>query len=94
AQSLPADSPALVLWVEMYWPRAGDRMDMSVTGPDGEILFSQTKTIEKSQARRFDFTGKRLTGSAWPSGAYRGVVTVTAPNGPARTLDAHIVLNP
>ncbi len=77
------DAAALVLWADMYWPQAGDDMRFRVVAPDGRALIDQTAKIEKTQARRFAFVGKRRKAAEWPPGDYKGEVTLTRGAGTA-----------
>lgn len=66
---LAASSPALVLWVDIFGVQVEDKLWFRITGPDGKLLFEHVEPIEKTQARRFVFAGKKLTASAWPAGS-------------------------
>jgi hypothetical protein len=70
------DAPALVMWVDMFGVQTGDRLTFRVTGPDGATLFEQAQRIEKTQARRFVYVGKKRTVKAWARGTYAGEVTL------------------
>ncbi len=74
---VPATAPAMVLWVEIFGVQAGDRLRLRITRPDGLVLLDHEKGIERTQARRFSFAGKQLTGRAWATGIYQGEVTLT-----------------
>jgi hypothetical protein len=76
AASLPRDTEALVLWADMYWPEAGDVLSFRIVGPDGKAVFEKSIKIEKNQARRFVFAGRKRLGQAWPAGRYQGEVTL------------------
>lgn len=71
-QPLTQSAPALVFWVDMFGVAAGDRIRFSITGPDGRDIVAQEQQIEKNQARRYMYVGKRRTEPAWPSGTYTG----------------------
>jgi murein DD-endopeptidase MepM/ murein hydrolase activator NlpD len=77
AGSLPAIAPALILWVDMFGVEAGDRLTFRITGPDGKVIFEQEQPVEKRQARRFAFMGKKREANPWPAGTYNGQVTLT-----------------
>ncbi|MDT8856787.1 M23 family metallopeptidase [Paracoccaceae bacterium Fryx2] len=68
---LPADAPALVLWVHVFGGRAGDDVSLRITGPEGEVI-TQTGKLEKTQARLFRAAGKKLRAARWPAGPYLG----------------------
>jgi len=74
--ALARTAEALVLWADMYWPQAGDHMRFRIVAPDGRPLVDKTATIEKTQARRFAFVGKKRPAAEWPAGAYNGEVTL------------------
>jgi len=72
--TMPADAPALVLWVDMFGVKAEDRLRFRITAPDGRILVDQTQRVERTQARRFAFAGRRRQGPSWPAGPYEGEI--------------------
>jgi murein DD-endopeptidase MepM/ murein hydrolase activator NlpD len=74
---LAVTAPALVLWVDIFGVEEGDKLWFLITGPDGKPIFEHVEPIEKTQARRFVFAGKKLTGAAWPTGTYTGRATLT-----------------
>ncbi len=65
--------PALVIFGFGYGSRAGDVMEMSITGPSGTVI-SQSITLEKPQAQYFRAVGKRTPSGGWDSGTYTGIV--------------------
>jgi murein DD-endopeptidase MepM/ murein hydrolase activator NlpD len=73
-EPLAAGAPALVLWADMFNVRAGDRLEMRITAPDGSVIFDHDVVIEKNQARRFAFAGVRRKTPVWASGTYRGLI--------------------
>jgi hypothetical protein len=74
AARLPADAPALVLWVDMFWAKKGDALNFRVTAPGGGLFLEKTVVLKKTQARRFTFVGRKRKSRRWPPGAYRGEV--------------------
>lgn len=68
---LPVTAPALVVWAYTFGPRAGDELDLSITGPEGEVIAAR-QPIEKTQAQAFRAIGRKLKTEGWPSGAYDG----------------------
>lgn len=76
APPLTTAAPALVLWAYLFGGRAADRVELRITGPEGEII-SQIVELEKTQARLFRAAGKRLRAPAWPAGSYEGVATLS-----------------
>ncbi len=70
-------SPALVLWVDMLGVQAGDTVRIAITGPDGERVVEQQQTVERTQARRYAFAGRRNAQGRWQPGIYRGEAVLT-----------------
>ncbi|KIC15636.1 M23 family metallopeptidase [Leisingera sp. ANG-DT] len=68
---LAADAPALVFWAYAYGSLAGDQLELSVTGPGGELV-SHSEALERTQAQLFRAAGRRLRGGQWPAGTYTG----------------------
>jgi hypothetical protein len=75
--ALANDAKALVLWAELFGVAKGDRLRFRLIAPDGTELTDRLMVLEKNQARRFQFVGKKLRRASWPLGRYRGEVTVT-----------------
>ncbi|WP_264210507.1 M23 family metallopeptidase [Leisingera thetidis] len=68
---LAADAPAFVFWAYAFGGRAGDSLELTVAGPEGELV-SQRETLTKNQAQFFRAAGRRLRGGHWPAGTYTG----------------------
>jgi hypothetical protein len=68
---LPAQSPALVLWVYLFGTRAGDAVVVEITGPEGRII-AERAVLDKTQALSFRAMGRKMRGAGWPAGAYTG----------------------
>jgi murein DD-endopeptidase MepM/ murein hydrolase activator NlpD len=75
--ALDRQSPALVLWVDIFGVVQGDRILFTISGPEGNSIIEQDQTIEKTQARRYMYVGKRRTVRVWPAGTYIGKITLT-----------------
>jgi hypothetical protein len=73
---IPRRAAALVLWADMYWPRAGDKIRFRLTAPDGRLLLEKNLDLKKTQARRFIFVGKKRKTRLWPAGVYRGEIVL------------------
>jgi hypothetical protein len=69
---LGATSPALVLWVDILGVQPGDTVRITITGPNGDRVMQQQQTMDRAQARRFVFAGRRKAAGPWPPGVYRG----------------------
>lgn len=74
-RDLSQESPAIVFWVMVYGPRAGDKEFLKLIGPDSEILAEQTNVASKNQAQKLIYMGKRRR-QAWRPGTYTGVYTL------------------
>ena len=72
--ALPADGPALVIWAHLFGTRAGDRVILRITGPDGATVAETTAAIDRTQARSYRYAGRRTPPGGWPAGRYEGVV--------------------
>ncbi len=83
---LPRSSGALAVWLEIYAPRRGDKVEYSFTGPDGRSLFQDRKPVTRDQARLYLFGGIRRPASGWPAGLYTGRVAIIpgTPHTPAQ----------
>ncbi|MEI6098583.1 MAG: M23 family metallopeptidase [Alphaproteobacteria bacterium] len=90
---LPATSAGLVLWAYAFGTRAGDAMQFTVTGPQGQVL-QELVALEKTQAQMFRATGKRLKTSAWPAGPYQGTVTLTRDGAIIDTVTTQVTVTP
>lgn len=71
----PAAAPetwsALIFWVDLMGVRVGDRLQLSLHGPDGTTLAQSDNRLDRNQAQRFQFVGKRRPAAGWPPGTYR-----------------------
>jgi murein DD-endopeptidase MepM/ murein hydrolase activator NlpD len=74
-ESLEPTSPALVFWIAIYGAREGDEITLEITGPDGEIFAQRNAAQDKTRARQYYYTGKKLDAPLRP-GTYTGHATV------------------
>ena len=77
---LPADSPALVLWAHAFAARAGDRITLRITGPDGKTAFDTDIPLDRAQAQLFRAAGKRLS-TPLDIGLWHGTATLRRDDG-------------
>ncbi|MCR8722923.1 M23 family metallopeptidase [Frigidibacter sp. ROC022] len=70
--SLPGDTPALVVWGTAHGTRAGDRIRLTLRSPDGLIL-DRTEELTRSRARVYRAAGRKAPGT-WPAGLYQAEV--------------------
>ena len=58
--TVPAEAGQLLFWVQVYGPREGDVLKMTLReGEDGPVIASHDAPQEKSQARYLKFIGKK-----------------------------------
>ena len=76
---LSPDSEALVFWAVAWGLRGGDREEVRLIAPDGEVLAQSTEAIPGNKAQWFRFTGRKRRDGPWPAGEYRGLYRVTRP---------------
>jgi hypothetical protein len=67
--SVTAD--ALVGYIVLLGVVSGTTLDMLITGPDGQRIFENRRTLDQDRARLFTFTGPRRKSAAWSPGVYR-----------------------
>ncbi|MCH7935731.1 MAG: M23 family metallopeptidase [Proteobacteria bacterium] len=91
ASRMPRTAPAMVLWVDMFWPRAGDILSLRITAPNGQTVVKRQATIKKTQARRFVLVGKKRKSRLLPPGTYRGDITLVRDKGGAKEKIISIV---
>ena len=65
----------LVLWAYFFGGRPEDEVDLTITGPKGEV-FSQTLRLDRAQAQLFRAGGKRVPAGGWAAGDYAGLVVL------------------
>lgn len=71
-----AQSPALVLWVDILGVEAGDQIQFQLVGPDSKAVFENEQRVDRRQARRFVYSGKKRQSVPWPEGIYTGHVAL------------------
>ncbi|MBT8154289.1 M23 family metallopeptidase [Epibacterium ulvae] len=69
--ALPAAAQALVFWGYAYGGRTGDKLHLSISGPDGPFV-THTEELPKAQAQFYRAAGRRLRTAGWPKGTYTG----------------------
>lgn len=67
-------APKLVFWSEIIGVKAGDRIALTVEGPDGRPVLSRTVTADRDRAQIFVQAPASRPGDAWTVGSYRGTV--------------------
>ena len=66
------DTPALVVFARMINAKEGDRLRLSIEGPEGFSVSNTAEAAPNAQAQRMAFAGKRRPGGGWPAGVYLG----------------------
>ena len=66
-----AASTGFVYWTYLYGTRAGDKLALRLTGPEG-VMAEETMVLDRDQAQSFRALGKRLRAANWPPGRYEG----------------------
>jgi hypothetical protein len=82
ADRLSVLAPAVVFWVQALGIRAGDELFLRLSGPDGAVLAEHRQALDRTQAQRLAFVGKRRRVAPWPPGTYAGEFTLTRPAPP------------
>lgn len=90
--ALPRDLPFLVLWAHAFGLRAGDEMELAITGPGGSFT-RQKVSIDRTQARAFRATGKRLQAPLAP-GLYSGRATLIRDGAPVARTTVTVMIRP
>jgi hypothetical protein len=67
-----AAAGAVVFWVHVYGAQAGDVEELRLIGPSGALLAQRRARVERTQAQRLVYVGKRRPAGEWPAGDYRG----------------------
>ncbi|MEZ5919089.1 MAG: hypothetical protein R3D66_03995 [Alphaproteobacteria bacterium] len=80
-KSLKADAKALTFWVELYGIMPKDDIRLEIRMPDGRSFVAQSFTQDEIKARKFIYTGRKLS-APLPPGIYTGTVFFTRPGTP------------
>ena len=75
APALSTTDPALVVWTYAFGARAGDSLEMAITGPGGEVI-RETVALDRTQAQLFRAIGRRTPAAGWPAGTYRADIAL------------------
>jgi hypothetical protein len=76
ALSAHTDTPVLAAWGEAWGVREGDKLTVTLHGPDGAVVASHVDVAPRAQARRFAFAGKKQPAGGWPAGVYEAEATL------------------
>lgn len=84
-------APALVFWANLFGTRAGDRLHLVLTGPEGEIA-AQDVALDRTQARAMRAIGRKLRGAGWPAGNYDGIASLQRDGRQVARISARLTL--
>lgn len=70
------DADALLFWASLYGLEAGDRINMTLLGPDGKVVAESNQVAPQRKIRYFLYTGTRNETRFMP-GTYQGTATLT-----------------
>jgi murein DD-endopeptidase MepM/ murein hydrolase activator NlpD len=70
---IAADAPVLIFWTGSWGLLEGDRLVLTILGPDGEIFLTADHRMERDRATESRWIGKRRREAVWPVGRYRGL---------------------
>jgi len=69
---ITTDSPALVLWADVFGSQAGDIQEILITLPDGHTFINHKRKLKKNNIAWFAYAGKKRPGEGWQKGTYQG----------------------
>lgn len=90
---LKQDQP-LVVWGFLYGGRAGDVIEMVLTGPGGAVLHKGEAVLERNQAQLFRASGRRAPSDGWAVGAYHAEVRLIRDGEIVDVMDASGTIAP
>ena len=78
------EAPALVLYGYFFSTRAGDVIELSLTGPDGPVA-DQRIALDKPQAQLFRAVGRKRPRIGWSPGQYTGTARLMRGDNPVES---------
>lgn len=84
-ETMARSAPALVLWAAALGVARGDRLHLTLAGPDGAVVVRRDLTLERDQAWRMEAVGKRTPKGGWAPGTYRGETRLERSGRPPET---------
>lgn len=70
--SMPRHAPAIVLWAAMYGIQRGDVLKLRILDPAGAAIRVREIRLDRAQARRMAFTGRKMPAAGWAPGQWKG----------------------
>lgn len=77
--SIPVSTPVLGMWADIFGVQSGDVLTMRLTGPDGAVVVEKRRLLPATQARYFEFIGRKRGQGDWAAGKYLGEITMLRP---------------
>ncbi|MCB1363348.1 MAG: M23 family metallopeptidase [Rhodobacteraceae bacterium] len=91
-QTLPADTPALVVFALAFGGRQGDILNLAIDGPGGRMLV-RDMALDRDQARFFRAAGKRRTGPPLAPGEYTASIELRRDGAVLDRIGARVTVN-
>lgn len=79
----------LILWVDAFGARAGDRQHFSIVGPKGQMIHDQQSVVADGGLSWFAYSGKQAPAAGWPDGRYVGRYRLQRGNAIIAQIEAH-----
>jgi len=81
--TIPNDAKLLSFWIDVLGVMKGDKLQMSIISPDGDEIYSNTKSFSTDKRHLFQFVGKKLDNdkTVWKNGEYIGKAVLLRDNG-------------
>ncbi|MFV0513318.1 MAG: M23 family metallopeptidase [Jhaorihella sp.] len=91
-ETLPADTPALVVFALAFGGREGDILSLAIDGPGGRLL-ARDMVLDRNQARFFRAAGKRRGDPPLPPGDYTGSIELRRGGAVLDRIATQVTLN-
>lgn len=78
---LPREAPVLVFWSDIFGTEKGDRLKITIAGPDGKQFFEHGVKVARNRARWMVFAGQKRKKLFWDEGSYVGTLTLVRKGG-------------
>ena len=70
--SMPRHASALVLWAAMFGVQRGDVLKLRILDPGGTAIAVREIRLDRAQAWRKEYTGRKLPAAGWKAGGWVG----------------------
>lgn len=75
------DSKLMVFWVDIFGLVAGDKLNLSIIAPNGDVLKTETRPFDSNRRHIFQFLGYKNKTRYWPLGKYIGKIELVRNDG-------------